>query len=575
MPIVRMPDGTQVRFPDDMPPEQIRDLIVSKFPDAAGSVDTRPRRDDLLSQGISGFHEGVGSLLSLPNSLEMGLRSIGPAVVNAFGGNAAYPESSWLPDVGESYMNLSNDLGAVSQPSDDMGGEIARRVGQEFGANAIPGAALVSRAVGPANAIRLALTETALAGGGGAGAAVANQVAPDSLMAELLGQSAGALTAGGALSAGRRAITPFPVSEERMAVARALNREGIDLTAGQVTGSQNLRYAESELGGPVAEAFTERQAGQFTKAALQRAGISADRATPDVMDDAFRRIGSEFDRLAENSLVPLDEQLGQDIGAAMRSYMDIVPESAQAPIVKNFLNDLADLARGHGTLPGPGTVQSPYLSGEAFKSYRSRLSRYLRSTSDPEVKLFLEDVTKALDDSVERYLAQSNPGDLDAWRMARRDYRNLLTLEKAATGAGELGAAGYITPARLRQAAVGNDRRGYVRGYNDFSELSHDANMAMTPLPNSGTAGRLSARNLFAVPSAIGGSLIGGATGDAMLGVAGGVAGAMVPGQVGRGLLSDVGRGYLSNQLLRPIDNSVYAPSAVARALAAAGAYDQ
>lgn len=34
MPIVQMPDGTQVQFPDDMPREQIRDMIASKFPDA-------------------------------------------------------------------------------------------------------------------------------------------------------------------------------------------------------------------------------------------------------------------------------------------------------------------------------------------------------------------------------------------------------------------------------------------------------------------------------------------------------------------------------------------------------------
>lgn len=35
MPIVKMPDGTQVRFPDEMPSEQIRGMIASKFPDAA------------------------------------------------------------------------------------------------------------------------------------------------------------------------------------------------------------------------------------------------------------------------------------------------------------------------------------------------------------------------------------------------------------------------------------------------------------------------------------------------------------------------------------------------------------
>lgn len=34
MPVVKMPNGDQVSFPDEMPKEQIRDLIASKFPDA-------------------------------------------------------------------------------------------------------------------------------------------------------------------------------------------------------------------------------------------------------------------------------------------------------------------------------------------------------------------------------------------------------------------------------------------------------------------------------------------------------------------------------------------------------------
>lgn len=38
MPIVRMPDGTNVRFPDDMPASQIRSMIASKFPEANRTV---------------------------------------------------------------------------------------------------------------------------------------------------------------------------------------------------------------------------------------------------------------------------------------------------------------------------------------------------------------------------------------------------------------------------------------------------------------------------------------------------------------------------------------------------------
>ena len=32
MPVVRMPNGDLVRFPDEMPREEIRGLIQSKFP---------------------------------------------------------------------------------------------------------------------------------------------------------------------------------------------------------------------------------------------------------------------------------------------------------------------------------------------------------------------------------------------------------------------------------------------------------------------------------------------------------------------------------------------------------------
>ena len=42
MPIVRMPDGVKVRFPEDMPAEQIRDMIASKFPEVVPKTKTQP-----------------------------------------------------------------------------------------------------------------------------------------------------------------------------------------------------------------------------------------------------------------------------------------------------------------------------------------------------------------------------------------------------------------------------------------------------------------------------------------------------------------------------------------------------
>jgi hypothetical protein len=42
MPVIQMPDGTQVQFPDDMPDDQIRGLILQKFPDAAQRAQPAP-----------------------------------------------------------------------------------------------------------------------------------------------------------------------------------------------------------------------------------------------------------------------------------------------------------------------------------------------------------------------------------------------------------------------------------------------------------------------------------------------------------------------------------------------------
>lgn len=50
MPIVRMPDGTQVRFPDEMSREEIRGILATKFPDAVGQG-AAPRQPATSPQG--------------------------------------------------------------------------------------------------------------------------------------------------------------------------------------------------------------------------------------------------------------------------------------------------------------------------------------------------------------------------------------------------------------------------------------------------------------------------------------------------------------------------------------------
>jgi hypothetical protein len=98
-----------------------------------------------------------------------------------------------------------------------------------------------------------------------------------------------------ACSAVRRAPRHYslPASAERTALANNLTNEGVDLTAGQRTDSKPLQWMESTLGdmpgsGRPASRVQENQGQQFTAAALQRVDETADRATPEVVDNAFK-----------------------------------------------------------------------------------------------------------------------------------------------------------------------------------------------------------------------------------------------------------------------------------------------
>lgn len=100
-----------------------------------------------------------------------------------------------------------------------------------------------------------------------------------------------------------------------------LRREGVtDLTAGQRTGNRSLKYFESEMGGSAAERVTDRQGEQFTRAALRRMGEDAPRATPEVVDRAFDRIGASFDDLAARNAMRGDRKLGFELARAERDY---------------------------------------------------------------------------------------------------------------------------------------------------------------------------------------------------------------------------------------------------------------
>ncbi|XOK11618.1 hypothetical protein ACI6PO_00520 [Agrobacterium tumefaciens] len=338
----------------------------------------------------------------------------------------------------------------------------------------------------------------------------------------------------------RRVVSPVSASPARQSLVNTLEREGVDVTAGQATGNDALRYAESEIGGAAARDLVERQGEQFTRAALSRAGVNADRATPEVIDNAFNRVGNQFDSLATRNTLKPDRKLQNDLVDTWRNYMSVTPPNARVPIVADMMTDINNALKNGGS-----------FDGKTYQSLRSRLDRVARGSSDHELANTLRDIRSALDDAMERSIAFTNPKDLGSWRNARKEYRNMLVLEQAATGAGENAAAGLISPSALRNATVSkHGRRNYARGSGDFAELARAGEGVMKPMPQSGTAPRTAIRNMGAALPALLGAGAGGAAGGGPGAMAGMAAGAALPAFAGKLMMTPAGQAYLKNQLL-------------------------
>jgi hypothetical protein len=389
---------------------------------------------------------------------------------------------------------------------------------------------------GPGSAIGKFMTTAGAIFGGAAGKELTKGTS-----LEPVGEIAGAVGGGFGPAAALKGVTPIITNTARSAAAQVFESEGITgITAGQRTGNRAVEYWEGFLGdapfaGAKGTAAREESNKQFTRAALRRAGIDSDVASPKVIDQAFTDIGAQMDALAARTDVRMDTKLVKDVLATVDDYNLTVQEGSRRGVIEKTAEDFMDRL-----------AQSPVLTGEQAQKFRSRLLRLQRGAfNDPEYSSALGDIVGALDGAIERSIA--NPADLEAWRLVRRQYKNLIPLAQAATGAGEAAAEGVITPARLRTALTSSQRgrRDYARGRGDFSVLSHAGNLLMTPLPNSGTAQREMARAFASALGAAGGYLLSG--GHGLEGAAAGAA--FAPGAMGRGLMSKPAQGYLSGTL--------------------------
>lgn len=372
-----------------------------------------------------------------------------------------------------------------------------------------------------------------------------------------------------ALAMARRVVTPVPNvnSPGRQALVDGAGREGIDLTAGQATGSRFLQNVESQFeqlpftSGPQ-RAIRENQGRQFITAAMRRAGETADDTMPGTINAARERIGGTIGEIANRNTLRVTPKLNGQLQAIERNLPKL-PDGVAGPVgayIKEFREMVggtrpqpSDWQRPSGMFPGMiqpraagGVGNGPTLPGKSYRMLDSELGKAITATSNGDLKNALGQLRETLRTAMD---ASISPADAEAWQTARRQYANLMVIANAAGRAGGGAAEGMMSPVALRQALDASTGRGYVYGRGDLNELSRIGQALIKPPSDSGTAGRTYANNILT------GSLVGGGAGSgAMVGgpvgaVAGAVGSLALPRLAQMAMNSQTGQAYLRNQV--------------------------
>lgn len=516
--------------------ELATDALRQHFSGGGGAqsqdADSGPVLPDLAKSGGIGLVKGVLGLGGLPATLTdyatQGVDYLAGTHLNDQFGKAASDYAG--PQALQGY--LEKLTGPLYQPK-TTAGKYAQTVA-EF-APAIVG--------GPGSLAVRAATRAVIPGLASEAAGQFTEGTPFEPYARLGGAVLGSAAPGMAA----RAVTPNPMSAERLAAANALRAEGVNPPASMVTGSKILKAAESELGGSRFDDAVNRMNEQFTAATLRRAGIRGEtRATPDVINAAEDRIGQTFDAVAaRNPHIPLDSRFSRELAAVGDDFHNLT--GARSPLLDNFAQRIQSTGR------------APAISGESYQTIQSDIARYARAAQQPELRMALQDMRNTLDAAIQRGLRDQR--DAAEWRRARREWANLMVVSRAAGGSTEAAANGFITPAKLT-AAIESMRRGtYTHGRGDFADLARAGNQIMKPYQDSGTPSRARAMAFPAVAGAVLGGGFGVLPGAAMAAVA--------PFLAGRAIMSRPVQAYLQNQRF-PMPMNPARNAAVAAALALA-----
>lgn len=500
------------------------------------------RKVGLAAQGVT---DAIANTVGAPvDATAWGLRQLGMDVTDPIGGSESIKRGIDYVASVPGKVGLTSPDAPVRQEPVTWGERAAYGAGEGVGnalsvivpAGVVANTARVGTATqGVANALRTQPI-TQMVGGATAGGVTGATDNP------WLGLAAG-LAVPVVASVGRGLISPTTsrLTPQEQRIVQTADREGVRLTPAQRTGSPALKGIEGTMAGtpgpsgPMQRAF----AGQRTdlnRAVLARAGVTADDASPETINRAFRNIGQTFDDLASRTTLNVDRQFTDDVQRVARDYGRRL-ETNVAGVFQSYVDDLSPL------LQATAQGQNPQIAGEVYGRIRSDIGRTIRANGrNPDLQRALGGLQDAMDDVVERSASGAVRRE---WQDARRQYQALITIDKAMQGGTQADrSAGNVPLNALRQAVAQGDRAGYSRGRGQLNELSRVGDFIGQRIPDSGTAGREAVLNPLKWP------VMGGMN------------------ALARFYNSPAGQAYLTNQLAGPTDfRALYSGLAARQAL--------
>ncbi len=285
--------------------------------------------------------------------------------------------------------------------------------------------------------------------------------------------------AGGAIGRGiGAALGPKTVRPE----ALALEAQGVPLKLSQRSDSQALKWMDAAFeslpltSGPQ-QRLTDASQKAFNRAVLSRAGVKADEATEEVMNQAYDRFDDIYTRFTKGREITLGDEFLDDIAKVEVSESTLFP-STRSPEIQQVIKDATDLAER-------GKIASESLQAE--RSIMAKNARSARRAGNNAQAEGYEALVDALDNALERELPQKAKEQLAT---ARAQYSVMKTLEKVGIDEGN------ISPARLANRLKVEDRKGYLTGRGPLMETAKAGKAVLPAAPSSGTAQRALYQNL-------------------------------------------------------------------------------